>query len=271
MARGNPLGLEEPIISPTEFVAPLEDCPAVAVTTYSQEIIDAYVSERNLSPVAWLHSSGGDIPVYRCDVGGHPFLLYRSLIGAPSAVSGMEEVSAMGCDTFVTFGSCGVIDSRSVLNATVIAPCGAYADEGTSAHYGRDESDRIVNLGAESFVRVAEVANSLHVPHLTALVWTTDAFYRETQTDIDARLRNGCVAVEMEVSAMAQAAKALGLRLYAFLYVADDLSGEGYDQGSLGEHGMGGWLSHMRLAEEIVRSHYEVTDELLMTPMMLRK
>jgi hypothetical protein len=70
---------------------------------------------------------------------------------------------------------------------------------------------------------------------------------------------------------MAQAAMALGLRLYPFLYVADDLSGDMYDKGDLGEHGMSGWEVYMGLAEAIVRSHCTVSDEEVMTPGMLRK
>lgn len=271
MPRSNPLNLDEPVISPTEFVKPLDGCPGIAVTTFSKDVIDAYVREHGLEQVAGLSSTSGTLPVYRGEAGGHPFLLYQSPCGAPSAVAAMEEVSALGCDAFVIFGSCGVIDAGSVGNAEVIVPCAAYSDEGTSLHYGRDASCPVVPVRAESFVRVAEAAEGLGIPHVTARVWTTDAFYRETRGMVDARLAAGCVAVEMEMSAIAQATRALGLVLYPFLYGADDLSGAEYDPNDLGVHGMGGWQTYMSLAEAVVRSHAEVPDGELMVPAALRK
>lgn len=267
----NPLGLEEAIISPEMFVEPLEGCPEVAVTTYSRKVVDAYVTDHDLESVTVLTEGGGPVPIYLGDADGSPFLLYQSPVGAPASVSLMEEVAVLGCDTFVMFGSCGVIDGRSVGNAKVIVPCWAWSDEGTSLHYGRDARDRKVGIPAESFMRVGMLANELHIPHITAPVWTTDGFYRETRSKVEEMRLTGCVVVEMELSAMAQASKSLGLRLYPFLHVADDLSGEGYDKGSLTEHGMSGWEMHMSLAEAIVRSHCTVDDETVMTPRMLRK
>lgn len=256
MDKANPLGLEPPLITPDVLIDPLPGCPRVAVLSYSRDIVDAYATEREMEHVADIPGTPGARAVWRSSADGHPFLLAQVLTGAPGAVTTMEELSAMGCEAFVVFGSCGMLNESAVGGIDAIIPSRAWADEGTSAHYGRDPHDPWVALDDGTVAAVERVAGRLGMGCATVPVWTTDAFYRETRSVVDARREAGCAAVEMEVSALAQAARALGLTLYAYLYGADSLDGRGYSKNDLQDFGMARRDGLLRLAEGIVAEHY---------------
>src|SRR5207245_6181516 len=60
----------------------------------------------------------------------------RSQIGAPAAIVTMEEMAALGCRTFLTFGACGSLVPDLVIGDLVL-PTFAISDEGASRHYGK--------------------------------------------------------------------------------------------------------------------------------------
>ena len=68
-----------------------------------------------------------------------------------------------------------------------------------------------------------------NVPFVTAKVWTTDALYRETRGKVARRVAEGCVAVDMEASALFAVARFRGVRIAHILAAADDLSQEQWD------------------------------------------
>ena len=61
------------------------------------------------------------------------------------------------------------------------------------------------------------IFDNLGLPNVAGKVWTTDAIYRETKAKLDARKKEGCIAVEME------------LALYDFLVTGDVLDQAIYD------------------------------------------
>ena len=62
--------------------------------------------------------------------------------------------------------------------------------------------------------------------------WTTDAFYRETDIEMNLRKSEGCIVVEMEMAAVEAVSRYHGIELYSFLYRADNLDSESWDKGS---------------------------------------
>ena len=67
------------------------------------------------------------------------------------------------------------------------------------------------------------------VPHDRGLVWTTDAFFRETPAKVARRREQGCLAVDMEVSAMFACAAFRGAAYAQLLYAGDDVSAAEWD------------------------------------------
>ena len=76
---------------------------------------------------------------------------------------------------------------------------------------------------------VKAIFDELKLPNVLGKVWTTDAIYRETKAKFDARKREGCIAVEMELAGVQAVCDFYGWELYNFLVTGDVLDQEVYD------------------------------------------
>lgn len=160
----------------------------------------------------------------------------------------VEQVAvlARGCRKLLYYGNCGVL-CREIAAGHLIVPSAAYRDEGTSYHY----------LPAGDYVeiptcrRMAEIMEELHLPCVTGRVWTTDAFYRETRRNMEARRAEGCIAVDMECASVMAAGQFRGAEIYQFLYADDCLDGEAWDPRTLGARPDSMHAEYLRLALEI--------------------
>lgn len=147
-------------------------------------------------------------------------------VGAPCVVGLMEEAAVLGVKDFILFGSCGLIDDSA--KGKLIVPTSAYRGEGTSSYYA-PKSDYITVTTAP---KTASVLKDLGLPVVTGKVWTTDAIYRETPTAVKRRKAEGCLAVEMECSAIAAVSQYRKFNAYQFLIGEDDLTGDNW-QGNM--------------------------------------
>jgi len=154
--------------------------------------------QRNLSPVAYnsLHQ-------------GHPYFVFQWKndkvafqllpIGAPAAGMMIEEAIALGTDQFLFLGSAGVLDER-IPPGTLVLPTSALCDEGTSSHYL--PGNPLGYPDPELFGRLQNLLRQNGLDYRLGKTWTTDAPYRETPRKIRKALREGCVTVDMEASAL---------------------------------------------------------------------
>lgn len=198
------------------------DFAEVAVTAYSKHTFEALMKATDARRCGELRGSI-DVPVYSFCRGGKKIAVYMSPIGAPAAVSAMEEIFACGVGHVVAFGICGsLVDFPP---HTVVVPNRAFRDEGTSYHY----------LPAAEFIELrnsALVERSLlgsGVKSVTGAAWTTDGFYRETPSRAKSMRDRGCIAVDMECSALQAAADHRGKDFYTFFITADSLAGEEWE------------------------------------------
>ena len=141
-------------------------------------------------------------------------------IGGPSASIAMEELTAIGADTFIRVGTCGGID-LNVQSGDIVVATGAIRFDHTSLEYAPIEFPAVANL---------EVANALvhgakklgHTYH-TGVVQCKDAFYGQHEPQRmpvsyellnkwEAWKRLGTKASEMESAALFVAASHLGVR-----------------------------------------------------------
>lgn len=191
----------------------------VAVTAYSAHTFGELLKQSGARKIADVYGCV-DVDMYMFEANGKKILVYKSPIGAPAAVAAMEEIMACGIKHVVAFGICGAL--VDVPAHTFVVPDKAFRDEGTSLHYA-PESDYI-SLKNSAVVQKSLMANG--VATVTGGTWTTDGFYRETKTRADEMRKNGCVAVDMESSAMEIAAVFRGNDFYTFFITADSLAGE---------------------------------------------
>ena len=157
-------------------------------------------------------------PIYR--IRGTEIGMVLSGIGAPMAAAIVEELLELfPCRRFLVFGSSGAL--VDLPEGKVIVPTEAFRDEGCSYHYAPAASwIRIRNAQ-----RLASLLDRLGVPCVMGKTWTTDAFYRETENNKVQRVKDGCVCVEMECSALQAVCDFRGAELYQFVYTADSLHG----------------------------------------------
>ena len=221
---------EQAIFNPADVVAPVADMPKIAVSCFARETFDRMVERLGGIQIAQSNCANMVFPVYRVEYRGVPLALMMAGVGAPLCIGGFEELFAMGVETLVLFGTCGVLD-RGIGDCSVIIPTSALRDEGTSFHYAPPSDEIPVNRKHRELFTA--LLDELGCAYTTGKTWTTDAIYRETRDKMERRKAAGCVCVDMECSAMAALAQLRGKDVFQFFYAADNLDAEQWDKRSL--------------------------------------
>ncbi len=141
-------------------------------------------------------------------------------IGGPSASIAMEELAAIGADTFIRVGTCGGID-LSVLPGDVVVATGAIRYEHTSVEYAPIEFPAVSDF--EIAMALKQAAQDLGYRVHTGVVQCKDSFYGqhapqkspvfyELEQKWESWKRLGVKASEMESAALFVVAAALGVR-----------------------------------------------------------
>lgn len=213
----------------------LEGMPQVMVSCFASVTFERMLQGLNAAPIAQSKSANMYYPIYRAEIDGVPLAFQMAAVGAPACVGNLEDAFAMGVETVVLFGNCGVLQ-KDIADCSIIIPNAALRDEGTSYHYAPASDEIAVNPKyTEEFT---ELLDSCGVSYTVGKCWTTDAFYRETRDKVHRRREAGCVCVDMECSAVAAAAQFRGREVFQFFYAADNLDTEVWDERSLSKHSL---------------------------------
>lgn len=148
-------------------------------------------------------------------------------IGGPSAAIAMEELHAIGADTFIRTGTCGGIDLK-VRSGDIVVATGAVRYEHTSREYAPIEYPAVADLDITLALR--DAARAMGKTTHTGVVQCKDSFYGQhspAKMPIAAELldkwqvwkRLGVKASEMESAAMFVVADALGARCGSCFHV----------------------------------------------------
>ena len=148
-------------------------------------------------------------------------------IGGPSAAIAMEELTAIGADTFIRVGTCGGID-LSVQSGDIVVATGAIRFEGTSREYAPIEFPAVSDFGIAA--ALADAARAMGKTCHTGVVQCKDSFYGqhsparmpvsyELLNKWEAWKRLGVKASEMESAALFVVAAALGVRCGSCFHV----------------------------------------------------
>lgn len=191
-------------------------------------------------------SAHGKYSIYQV-IGQPQTLFYLSPIGAPTTVGILEEiVYAMGIKNIIMYGSAGSLD-KEITAKRIIVPTKAYRDEGTSYHY--EAASEFINVSNHGIV--SEILKEIGVNYIKGYTWTTDAFFRETQAIYEERKNQGCLCVEMEVSAVQAFSNLRKVNLYTFIYSADSLDHSGWDKRILGNLSINERVDYFLVARHI--------------------
>jgi len=148
-------------------------------------------------------------------------------IGGPSAAIAMEELTAIGADTFIRIGTCGGID-LNVCPGDVVVATGAVRYEHTSMEYAPIEFPAVPDFGVAAALKAA--SEGLGYRTHTGVVQCKDAFYGQhspNKSPVSYELlqkweswkRLGVKASEMESAALFVIAAALGVRCGSCFHV----------------------------------------------------
>ncbi len=141
-------------------------------------------------------------------------------IGSPSAAIALEELAAVGVETFLRVGTTGALQSDIEIGDTVVAT-GAAKAEGTTKRYEETEIPAVPDYGALS--ALAEAAEDRSAPVHVGPMATDDAFYAETDAYVEAWSDAGLLCVEMEAAALFTLARRKGLAAGAICTVDGNL------------------------------------------------
>ena len=214
----------EAIINPT----PRADAPIVdaCIMTFSHVIESFVLANFETTVIGVLTAVNGDTPIYRFDWNGKQFAFFKTCVGAPACAGSVEQsLSQIRTKKYILFGGSGCLN-KDIARGRVMIPTAAYRDEGTSYHYA--PASDYIDIPCAPVVEAFMKENGL--PYAVGKTWTTDAFFRETENNFEARKADGCLSVEMECAGVQAMCQFRGLKLYVFFTSGDLLDAPKWTQ-----------------------------------------
>lgn len=235
--------LDHPLEEPSAFTAgnliesvrrrrhiPHGAVPALCVLEFDGDLTDWLVQQglaRPFEPWPCFHTA-----MFAIDVEGITCGIIPRTIGGPYAVLVAEQLAAAGAKLIVGLTSAGRVSPNLPLPC-LVAVTGAIRDEGTSLHYL--PASKYVACPAPEVVPLLERELALTGWMVRGgTVWTTDAPYRETRTQLDQWAGEGVLAVEMQAASLFAFGAACGASVASVAMVSNavDHEGEQFDTGS---------------------------------------
>lgn len=203
-------------------MAPVVDA---CIVTFSHVIESFVVENYDCEKIGELWMATGMTPIYQINYNGKKFAFYRTYVGAPACVATIEEtITQINTNKYIVFGGAGCLD-KEIARGKVMVPTKAYRDEGTSYHYA-PASDYIDLKNVDV---VVSFMKKNKIPYVLGKTQTTDAFYRETVNNFEARKKDGCISVEMECAAIQAMCNYRRMEYYSFFTSGDLLDAPEWD------------------------------------------
>lgn len=217
------------VIMPQDLRKKIKGMPKIALACFANNLFQSIVVGGKGKKIGILSSPNYVRDIYEITYKNTKIALFLIGVGAPFASMDLEEMHAMGCEKFIVFGNCGVL--QEIDDCSIIIPTKAIRDEGTSYHYKK--SSRMIPLNKKYKEELKEILKEFGYSYQEGITWTTDAFYRETPKKVEARRKEGAITVEMESSALQAVADFRGFDFVTFFYAGDNLSTDKWEKRSL--------------------------------------
>jgi len=223
------------------------DVPPVCILEFDGDLTD-WIAEtgksRRCEAWACFHTAMEEIEVDGLRAG-----IVARTIGGPYAVLVAEQLLVSGARVVLGLTSAGRVSPSLPLPSLVVATS-ALRDEGTSLHYL--PASRYVEAPSGVVDALTRELDGVGQPVRTGPVWTTDAPYRETESQIAAHAHEGILAVEMQAASLLALAQAKGaaIGVVAHMSNATDNDGEDFDKGG---HEIG-----YEIVRRMVRAGYRI-------------
>jgi purine-nucleoside phosphorylase len=156
---------------------------------------------------------------------GRDFAIVGEQHGAPMAVVLIEELIALGFNTFISIGSAGhptKNDHPTIEIGDIILVKDSFICEGTSSHYDHYKKISMSNSYIYNHIKKLFIDNDISFHE--GRIATTDAIYRETIEFIEKVIKKNCLALDMETSALYTVCNFYKKKIVAILYISDILN-----------------------------------------------
>lgn len=215
----------EAIIRPKDFYGEKRQLCDKCIIVFSEQIFDYILKTYAHEQAGTIKCCNGITRVYVFEIDNMKIAAYLSHIGSSMAGSDVIDANWLtDASRFIMFGLAGSLDSDKTTGKFVI-PIESYREEGMSYHYAEPSN----YMKIRNYQIVKFIFDNLGLPNVAGKVWTTDAIYRETKAKLDARKKEGCIAVEMELAGVQAVCDFYGWDLYNFLVTGDVLDRAIYD------------------------------------------
>ena len=209
------------IIEPSKHIRNI-NAPERCVITFFQDELRELVKRYRAKVIYTIKSEIGRNPVYSISHKGVKIAVYHPFVGAPLAAGTMEEAIAIGCRRFIACGAAGTLHSSRQIGHVILVDS-ALRDEGASFHYAKPS--RVIQADKKVVSAIERALKQKKIVYTKGMSWTTDGFYRETPKKIRARIKEGCLTVEMESAAFIAVARFRKVKFGQLLYAGDDVGG----------------------------------------------
>lgn len=208
---------------------PEGDVPPVCILEFDGDITDWLVQAgiaKPFRPWACFHTS-----MFSMDLEGIQCGIIARTIGGPYAVLVAEQLQAAGAKLIVGLTSAGRVSADLPLPCLVVATS-AIRDEGTSYHYLPPAREVECNSPVVPLLERELISTGWAVR--SGKVWTTDAPYRETNTQLEQWAGEAVLAVEMQAASLFAFGLARGAAVASVAMVSNavDHTGEQFNTGS---------------------------------------
>ncbi|MFP8956164.1 nucleoside phosphorylase [Natrialbaceae archaeon A-CW3] len=151
---------------------------------------------------------------------GRDLTICSTGIGCPSAAIAIEELAAVGVETFIRVGTTGALQANVEIGDMIVAT-GAAKNEGTSKRYEAVEYPAVPDYHVLSALVDSAEANDEDV-HVGPIA-SDDAYYAETDEHVEDWEAAGLLSVEMEAAAVFSLTRRKGLQAGAICTVDGNL------------------------------------------------
>jgi len=208
---------------------PAATVPRLCILEFDGDLTDWLVSEGIAKPFplwACFHTA-----MFAMELEGMTCGIIARTIGGPYAVLIAEQLQAAGAELIIGLTSAGRVSPELPLPCLVVIT-GAIRDEGTSHHYLAPGKEISCPTAIDCVLERELAATGWSVRR--GKVWTTDAPYRETKSQLQNWAGERVLAVEMQAASLFAfgTARKMDVASVAMVSNAFDHPGEQFDTGS---------------------------------------
>ena len=142
-------------------------------------------------------------------------------LGSPMIATRLEELIQFGVKNFISIGEAGALQKNTKIGDIIICNK-AIRDEGVSYHYLK--SSKYVFASKILLNKIITQLKDKKISFDIGPTWTTDAIYRQTESEIKKFQKEKILTIDMEIATLFAVAKYRNVKAGAILTISDSFA-----------------------------------------------